>query len=75
MLEVLLNYLQILLHALRTKSLFFRHQKVKWSCLEYTLWQEWSLCDHNAVGKGGVLSFWSQSFLSSFREIMTKNEN
>lgn len=39
---------------------FFRYQKFKWSCLEYTLWQEWGFCDHRAISKSGVLIFWSQ---------------
>lgn len=39
---------------------FFRYQKFKWSCLEYTLWQEWGLYDHRVIDKSGVLIFWSQ---------------
>lgn len=36
---------------------FFRHRKFKWSCFEHTLWQGWGLCDHQAIGTGGVLGF------------------
>lgn len=40
---------------------FLKYQKFKWSCFEYTLWQEWGFCDCQAIGKGDVLRFWSQN--------------
>ena len=36
---------------------FLKYQKFKWSCFEYTLWQEWGFCDCQAIGKGDVLRF------------------